>query len=79
MSAKKNATTGSDTEPERDAQDAPPPPELDAQDAPPPPEIAEPDWLTESYLGPLTADQAAARLARHGHHVTKPAAEPETK
>jgi hypothetical protein len=68
MSAKKNATTGSDTESERDAQDAPPPPE-----------IAEPDWLTESYLGPLTADQAAARLARHGHHVTKPAAEPETK
>lgn len=40
---------------------------------------AEPAWLAEEYAGPITADQAAQRIARFGHHVTKPAADPVTK
>lgn len=40
----------------------------------------EPDWLAdEYYVGPLNCEQAARRLARHGHHVTKPAGGVVTK
>ena len=42
-------------------------------------ETVEADWLAEDYDGPLDAVQAAARLKRHGQHVTKPATEAVTK
>lgn len=39
-----------------------------------------PTWLADpAYAGPLTITQAEQRLARHGHHVTKPAQTPDTK
>jgi hypothetical protein len=36
-------------------------------------------WLAPDYAGPLTADQAQARLAKFGQHVTKPATATATK
>ena len=38
-----------------------------------------PAYLAEDYLGPLTGDQAQARLAKFGHHTTKPAKADGTK
>lgn len=64
---------------------AKPAPETDAPEADAPDVDAsavsdEPAWLADAaYAGPLTADQAERRLARHGHHVTKPAQTPDTK
>lgn len=41
---------------------------------------AEPAWLADAdYAGPLTCEQAERRLARHGHHVAKPAQAQEAK
>lgn len=42
--------------------------------------VPEPAWLADpDYTGPLTCDQASRRLARHGHHVTKPEEGPVKK
>lgn len=51
--------------------------EVDATEATTAP--AAPAWMAEDYAGPITADQSAQRIARFGHHVTKPAADPVTK
>lgn len=49
---------------------------VDVQDA----ASAEPAWLADAdYAGPLTCEQAERRLARHGHHVAKPAQAQEAK
>lgn len=48
-------------------------------DAPAAGNAAAPAFLADDYLGPLTADQAQARLKKFGHHTTKPATATGTK
>lgn len=63
----------------KDDQKAPAKPKGKAQEPAATP-VPEPAWLADlDYTGPLTCDQASRRLARHGHHVTKPEEGPVKK